>query len=56
MIAFVRRHGEHWLLVAVPRLPLALLQGDDGIASAPHDPEGHGASGWTARGQLWTVF
>jgi (1->4)-alpha-D-glucan 1-alpha-D-glucosylmutase len=36
MIAFVRRHGEHWLLVAAPRLPLDLLQGDDGIALAPH--------------------
>jgi len=36
MIAFVRRQGEHWLLVAAPRLPLDLLQGDDGIALAPH--------------------
>jgi hypothetical protein len=35
MIAFVRRHDEHWLLVAAPRLPLDLLQGDDGIALAP---------------------
>jgi (1->4)-alpha-D-glucan 1-alpha-D-glucosylmutase len=35
MIAFVRRHGEGWLLVAAPRLPLDLLQGDDGIALAP---------------------
>ena len=35
MIAFVRRHGDHRLLVAAPRLPLDLLQGDDGIALAP---------------------
>jgi len=34
MIAFVRRHGDHWLLVAAPRLPLDLLQGDGGIALA----------------------
>jgi len=26
MVSFVRRHGEHWLLVAVPRLPLGMLQ------------------------------
>jgi malto-oligosyltrehalose synthase len=36
MIAFVRRHGEHWLLVAAPRLPLKLLQGGGGIGLAPH--------------------
>jgi (1->4)-alpha-D-glucan 1-alpha-D-glucosylmutase len=36
MIAFVRRHGDHRLLVAAPRLPLDLLQGDDAIALAPH--------------------
>ena len=36
MIAFVRRHGEHRLLVVAPRLPLDLLQGDDGIALASH--------------------
>jgi (1->4)-alpha-D-glucan 1-alpha-D-glucosylmutase len=35
MIAFVRRHGDHRLLVAAPRLPLDLLQGADGIALAP---------------------
>jgi len=35
MIAFVRRHGDHRLLVAAPRLPLGLLQADDGIAVAP---------------------
>jgi (1->4)-alpha-D-glucan 1-alpha-D-glucosylmutase len=35
-IAFVRRHGDHRLLVAAPRLPLGLLQGDDGISLAPH--------------------
>jgi (1->4)-alpha-D-glucan 1-alpha-D-glucosylmutase len=35
MIAFVRRHGEHWLLVAAPRLPFRLLHNSDGIALAP---------------------
>ena len=35
VIAFERRHGEQWLLAAVPRLPLALLQGEDGIGIAP---------------------
>jgi (1->4)-alpha-D-glucan 1-alpha-D-glucosylmutase len=35
MIAFVRRHGDHRLLVAAPRLPLDLLQRDDAIALAP---------------------
>ena len=35
MIAFVRRHGDHRLLVAAPRLPLDLLQGADAIALAP---------------------
>jgi hypothetical protein len=35
MIAFVRRHGDHRLLVAAPRLPFGLLQADDGIAVAP---------------------
>lgn len=34
-IAFVRRHGEHRLLVAAPRLPLGLLQQSDAIALAP---------------------
>ena len=43
MIAFVRRHGDHRLLVAAPRLPLGLLQGDGGISLAPHSPQGHGA-------------
>jgi (1->4)-alpha-D-glucan 1-alpha-D-glucosylmutase len=36
VIAFERRHGEQWLLAAVPRLPLTLLQGgEDGIGIAP---------------------
>jgi (1->4)-alpha-D-glucan 1-alpha-D-glucosylmutase len=35
VVAFARRHGEQWLLAAVPRLPLALLQGADGIGLAP---------------------
>ena len=35
MIAFVRRRGEHWLLVAAPRLPSGLLQRSDGIALSP---------------------
>jgi len=35
MIAFVRRHREHWLLVAAPRLPFRLLHHSDGIALAP---------------------
>ncbi len=34
VVAFARRHGEQWLLAAVPRLPLGLLQGDDGIGLA----------------------
>jgi len=35
MIAFVRHHREHWLLVAAPRLPFRLLHHSDGIALAP---------------------
>jgi (1->4)-alpha-D-glucan 1-alpha-D-glucosylmutase len=35
IVCFVRRHGEHWLLVAVPRLPLGMLQRGDDIAIAP---------------------
>ena len=35
VIAFARRHGEQWLLAAMPRLPLALLQDEDGIGIAP---------------------
>jgi maltooligosyltrehalose synthase len=35
MIAFVRRQGDHRLLVAAPRLPFGLLQAGDGIAVAP---------------------
>jgi (1->4)-alpha-D-glucan 1-alpha-D-glucosylmutase len=35
VVAFERRHGEQWLLAAVPRLPLGLLQGEDGIGITP---------------------
>ena len=35
IVSFVRRHGEHWLLAAVPRLPLAMLQPSDDLAIAP---------------------
>ena len=34
MIAFVRRHDKHRLLVAAPRLPFGLLDRGDGIALA----------------------
>jgi malto-oligosyltrehalose synthase len=36
IVSFVRRYGEHWLLVAVPRLPLGMLQRPDEMAIAPH--------------------
>jgi len=55
IIAFVRRQGEHWLLVAAPRLPLDLLQGDDGIALAPHILKDTAASAGRPA-SLWTVF
>ncbi len=35
IVSFVRRHGEHWLLAAVPRLPLGMLQRSDDLAIAP---------------------
>jgi (1->4)-alpha-D-glucan 1-alpha-D-glucosylmutase len=35
IVSFVRRHREHWLLAAVPRLPLGMLQRSDDLAIAP---------------------
>ena len=35
VVAFIREQGEHWLLVAAPRLPLPLLHGSADIAVAP---------------------
>ncbi len=43
VIAFERRHGAQWLLAAVPRLPLGLLQGEDGIGIAPQAWRRHDA-------------
>jgi len=40
VVAFMRRHGEQWLLAAVPRLPFALLRGANGIGIAPQAWQG----------------
>jgi malto-oligosyltrehalose synthase len=35
VVAFIRQHGDQWLLVAAPRLPLPLLGSSDAIAVSP---------------------